>query len=60
MYRTLNFDYSKVPIIHTGPIIRTVLIFLGIYNYKYRIISKNVDRTVIFITALPFLLYVLF
>ena len=26
---TFEGDYSKVPIIRTGPIIRTVLIFLG-------------------------------
>ena len=53
--------YSKVPIIRTGPIIRTVLIF-----FRYFIIISTVGSQKMwiilftFITALPFLLYVLF
>ena len=54
-------SYSKVPIIRTGPIIHTVLIFQVLYNYKYRTISKNVDRTVYFYycTAFPIISTVL-
>ena len=57
----LTNSYSKVPIIPTGPVIRTVLIF-----FRYFIIISTVQSQkmgivlFIFITALPFLLYVLF
>ena len=44
--------YSKIPIIRTDPIIRTVLIFLGIY---FTIISTVRSQEM---CALPFLLYV--
>ena len=61
--------YSKVPIISTGPIIRTVLISGGSYcsfsllHYSsyYTYCSKKLWIVLlIFITVLLFLLYVLF
>ena len=50
--------YSQVPILRTGPIIRTVWFFSDWINYKYWTISIKIHCTVFFTTIPLFLLYV--
>ena len=58
---TISNKYSKVPIIRTGPIIRTVLIFFRYFTIISTVPSQKMWIVLfIFITALPFLLYILF